>query len=53
MAFVFENLLFSRKNWLRESRYLFLYDEAQKVHKMLSGLIRSIWNILRANSYEL
>ena len=34
--------IFSRKNWLKESRYLFLYEEAQEIHKMLSGLIRSI-----------
>ncbi len=34
--------IFRRRNWLTESRYLFLYRAAQEIHKMLSGLIRSI-----------
>ena len=34
--------IFGKKKWLKECTYLRLYAEAQEIHKMLSGLIRSI-----------
>ena len=34
--------LFLKKNWLSNEKYSKLYDEAQEINRMLSGLINSI-----------